>query len=53
MSPAGQLGLETYVSEPLDGVVYFVGKGVRLLIKGYLVGGVGANRLRLNDGDGV
>ena len=53
VSPAGQLGLETYISEPLDGIVYLVGKGVRLLIKGYLVGGVGTNGLRLDDGDGV
>ena len=51
MSPAGELGLETYVSKPLDGVVHFVGEGVRLLKEGYLVGGVSADRLGLGDGD--
>ena len=49
----GKLGLETYISEPLDGVVHFFGKGVRLLEKGYFVGGVSANGLRLNNRDGV
>ena len=52
-SPAGKFGLETYISKPLDGVVYFFGKGVRFLIKGYLVGSVGADWLVLDYGDGV
>ena len=49
----GELGLKTYVSKPLNGIVHFFSKGVRLLIKGYFVGGVGANGLRLDNGDGV
>ena len=53
MPPAGQFGFETYIPKPLDGVVHFFSEGVRLLIKGYLVGGVSADWLRLNDGDGV
>ena len=51
--PAGQLCFEAYVSEPLDSIVYLFGEGMRLLKKGYFVGGVSANGLRLNNGDGV
>ena len=50
VSPTGELSFETYISKPLDSVVDFLGKGVRLLIKGYLVGGIGADWLRLRDG---
>ena len=53
MPPVGKLSFETYISEPLDGVVHFFGKGVRLLIKGYLVSSVHMNWLRLDDRDRV